>query len=74
MFMSKDPGTQSEPVMDGATDDMSASGTSKSDASDLQQAGRDDEIEPPTALGTGGLQQDPLSNSAHDDDRDHTGE
>ncbi len=33
--------------MDGATDDMSAPGTSKTEAADLQQAGRDDEIEPP---------------------------
>jgi len=72
--MSKDPGTQSEPIMDGAMDDMSAAGTSKTDASDLQQAGRDEEIEPPDALGTGGLQADPLSNSARDDDSDHTGE
>ena len=72
--MSKDPGTQSEPIMDGATDDMSASGTSKSDASDLQQAGRDSEIEPPDTLATSGLQADPLSNSERDDDSDHTGE
>ena len=72
--MSKDPGTQSEPVMDGATDDMSAPGTSKTDASDLQKAGRDSQIEPPDALGTGGLQEDPLSNSARDDDSDHTAE
>jgi hypothetical protein len=33
--------------MDGADDDMSDCGTPKTEASDLQQAGRDDEIEPP---------------------------
>ena len=38
-----------EPVMDGATDDMSGTGTPKVQAADLQQAGRDDEIEPPQA-------------------------
>ena len=41
--VSKDPGTQSEPVMDGADDDMSDGGTPKTEASDLQQAGRLDE-------------------------------
>jgi len=46
--MSKDPGTQNEPVMDGATDDMSEPGTPKTEASQLQQEGRDDEIDPPT--------------------------
>jgi len=35
------------PVMDGANDDMSDNGTSKTEAADLQQAGRDDEIQPP---------------------------
>lgn len=35
------------PVMDGATDDMSGTGTPKTEAADLQQAGRDDEIVPP---------------------------
>ncbi len=33
--------------MDGANDDMSDNGTSKSEAADLQQAGRDGEIVPP---------------------------
>jgi len=45
--MSKDPAELSEPVMDGATDDMSVGGTGRSEAADLQQAGRDDEIELP---------------------------
>lgn len=71
--MSNDPGELSEPVMDGSNDDMSAGGTSKNDASDLQQAGRDTEITPPGSLGTGGLQEDPLANSERDDDNDHTG-
>jgi len=62
-----------EPVMDGATDDMSDSGTPKTEAADLQQAGRDDEIVPPDTLATDGLQEDPLANSLRDDDNDHTG-
>jgi hypothetical protein len=45
--MSKDPGTMNEPVMDGATDDMSDGGTPKAEAADLQQAGHDDEIQKP---------------------------
>jgi hypothetical protein len=61
--MSKNPGTQDEPMMDGATDDMSDSGTSKLDAADLQEAGRDNEITPPNALGTGGLGDNPLGQS-----------
>ena len=45
--MAKDNGTQDEPVMDGATDDMSDGGTSKVEAADLQQTGNDDEIDDP---------------------------
>ena len=49
--------------MDGSTDDMSDSGTSKVDAQDLDEAGRADEINPPDVLGTGGLGDNPLGDS-----------
>jgi len=61
--MDKNAGTQDGPIMDGATADMSDSGTSKVDAQDLQEAGRSDEIDPPDALGTGGLGDNPLGRS-----------
>ena len=58
-------GTQDEPVMDGALDDMSDGGTSKTEAQDLHEAGRDNEIQPPDdgsgeSLAVGGLGDDPL--------------
>ena len=61
------------PVMDGANDDMSGTGTPKAEAADLQQAGRDDEIEPPDGLAEAGLEVDPLANSLDDQENDHTG-
>lgn len=39
--------TQSKPVLDGADQDFSDGGTSKLEAMDLKEAGRDDEIKPP---------------------------
>ena len=61
--------------MDGANDDMSDNGTSKTEAQDLMDDGRDDEITPhdTTSAATAGLQEDPLANSLRDDDNDHTG-
>jgi len=61
------------PVMDGATDDMSGAGTPKSEAADLQQAGRDDEIVPPDGLAEAGLEDDPLSNSRDGEKNDRSG-
>ena len=64
--MSKNPGTQDEPMMDGAMEDMSDNGTSKLDAADLQQDGRDGEITPPDTLATGGLGDNPLGDSTEE--------
>ena len=57
---------QGGPVMDGATDDMSDSGTSKTEAQDLEEAGRLDEIEPPDRVSDapGGLGDDPEGKTA----------
>lgn len=45
--MSTEKPSTHTPVMDGATDDLSDSGTPNAEASDLMAAGRDDEIDPP---------------------------
>lgn len=65
--------TMNEPVMDGANDDMSDGGTSKTEAQDLMEAGKGDEIRPPDSAAVPGLEEDPLANAKHDDDSDHTG-
>jgi len=59
-------GVQDEPVMDGALADMSDSGTSKTEAQDLEEAGRLDEIEPPDRVSDapGGLGDDPEGKTA----------
>ena len=60
------PAAQGGPVMDGATDDMSDSGTPKTEAQDLEEAGRGDEIEPPDRVSDapGGLGDDPEGDTA----------
>ena len=42
-----DPRFQTKPVLDGAEEDVSDGGSSKVEAIDLHEAGRDDEIVPP---------------------------
>ena len=42
-----DPRFQTKPVLDGAEEDFSDGGSSKVEAIDLHEAGRDDEIVPP---------------------------
>ena len=61
--MTSNGGVQNQPIMDGATEDMSDSGTSKVEAQELQEAGRSDEITPPETLATGGLGDNPLGDS-----------
>ena len=61
--MTSNNGVQDGPMMDGSTDDMSDSGTSKVEAQELQEAGRADEITPPDTLATGGLGDNPLGDS-----------
>lgn len=55
-------GTQNEPVMDGALDDMSDSGTPKTEAQDLAEEGRLDEVTPPDtgSLADTGLADGPV--------------
>ena len=50
--------TPGEPVMDGALDDMSDDGTSRAEANDLVEEGREDEITVDPGLATGSLEDD----------------